>query len=174
VGFANNQEMESRLAGWWNQVHNRLPRSRYLALHLIAGWVLSLGLLCLFLAISQLIGPGSRVARWDDEVARACRDHREASPSLRRFFLIVTDAGSIRTLTLVVVGLSTILALLHRRLLLLIFLLGPMAGGIIDSELKNWFERSRPPMFEAAVHECSMSFPSGHSLGSLVTYGLAT
>ncbi len=164
--------MEFTSTTWLERLRHRLPRSRYLALHLVTGWLLSLALLCVFLGISQLIGPDSPVARWDEQVAIQCHDHRAASPSWRHFFLVVTDAGSARTLTFVVVGLCALLAFLRRRLLLLICLLGPMAGGIIDGQLKSWFERPRPLLRDFDVHVYNMSFPSGHSLGSLVTYGL--
>jgi membrane-associated phospholipid phosphatase len=164
--------MESQAIERWERFRERLPRSRYLAIHLVAGWLLSFLLLCLFLFISRMIGRGSRVAHWDEAVAARCYEHRESSPIWRHFFLFVTEAGSARTLTGIVVGVSIALAWLHRRLLLFIVLLGPLAGGIIDSGLKEWFERPRPTLHDMNVFETSMSFPSGHSLGSMVTYGL--
>jgi undecaprenyl-diphosphatase len=164
--------MESSPIAWWERLRHRLRRSRYLALHLLIGWLLSLALLGLFVAISQLIGPGSSVARWDEEVAARAYQHREASPNLRQFFVIVTEAGSARTLTWVVIGTCLVLLLRRRRLLLFICVVGPLAGGIIDTGLKDFFERPRPLLHDPSVNESSMSFPSGHSMGSVFTYGL--
>jgi membrane-associated phospholipid phosphatase len=160
-------------AGWWEGLKHHLHRSEYLGFHLLVGWLLSLGLLGVFLIISQTIGPESAVARWDDHIAASCRVYREASPAWRGFFLRITDLGSFRSLSLVVVCMGAVLITLRRRLLLLICLFGPMAGSIIDSSLKSWFERPRPVLHDPAVNEYSMSFPSGHSLCSLVTFGLA-
>ncbi len=164
--------MESTTITWWERLRQRLPRSRYLAIHLVIGWLLSLLLLGGFLAISRTIGPGSSVARWDESIAAQCYEHRENSPIWRHFFLIITEMGSARTLTWVVICSSVALAWMHRRLLLFIVLLGSMAGGIIDSGLKECFDRPRPALHDANIHETSMSFPSGHSMGSMVNYGL--
>jgi undecaprenyl-diphosphatase len=163
---------DAKQDGWLEWLKHHLRRSEYLGLHLLAGWLLSVALLCIFLAISQTIGPNSSVARWDEQVADASRQSREKSPNLRGFFLRITELGSVQTLTLVVLVAGAVLLFRRRRLLLLICLLGPMAGGIIDAGLKSWFERPRPLLRDSAIHESNMSFPSGHSLGSLVTYGL--
>jgi undecaprenyl-diphosphatase len=158
--------------GWIDWLKHHLRRSEYLGFHLVTGWLLSLVLLGVFLAISRMIGPENPVARWDARVADACRQHREAASSVRAVFVQITDLGSVQTLTVVVLIAGTVLLFRRRRLLLLICLLGPLAGGIIDAGLKSWFERPRPLLRDSAIVESNMSFPSGHSLGSMVTYGL--
>ncbi|CAN5336529.1 hypothetical protein BH10PLA2_BH10PLA2_37610 [soil metagenome] len=164
--------MESSPIAWWERLRHRLPRSRYLALHLLVGWLISLALLGLFLAISHLIGPGSAVAHWDEDIAARAYEHREHSPMLRQFFVVITATGSARTLTCVVLGTCLVHLLKRRRLLLFICVVGPLAGGIIDMGLKDWFERPRPLLHDPSINESSMSFPSGHSMGSMFSYGL--
>lgn len=44
-------------------------------------------------------------------------------------------------------------------------------GGLIDSVVKNWVGRARPAFTHPIVVESGKSFPSGHSMGSTVTYG---
>src|SRR5438477_11009560 len=109
---------ESKHIGWWERLRQRLPRSEYLGIHLLVGWLLSLALLGLFIAISQTIGSGSPVARWDDEVAATFRSHREASPAWREFFLSITEMGSMQSISLVVICMGAVLLVLRRRLLL--------------------------------------------------------
>jgi undecaprenyl-diphosphatase len=162
----------SEQSGWFDWLRHHLRRSEYLGFHLVAGWLLSLVLLGVFLAISRLIGPQNPVARWDERVAHVSRQDREASPSVRAIFVQITNLGSVQALTVVVLIAGTVLLFRRRRLLLLICLLGPLAGGIIDAGLKSWFERPRPLLRDPAILESTMSFPSGHSLGSMVTYGL--
>jgi undecaprenyl-diphosphatase len=50
----------------------------------------------------------------------------------------------------------------------------PATGGLFDLFLKTSFDRARPDKEwrDAAVHETNESFPSGHSMGSMIGLGL--
>jgi membrane-associated phospholipid phosphatase len=43
---------------------------------------------------------------------------------------------------------------------------------VLESVLKHAIQRPRPIYASAALHGNSFSFPSGHAMGSLVTYGM--
>jgi undecaprenyl-diphosphatase len=50
----------------------------------------------------------------------------------------------------------------------------PLAGGLLDLGLKTSINRPRPPeeWRDAVVHEKNRSYPSGHSMGSMVGLGM--
>jgi len=51
--------------------------------------------------------------------------------------------------------------------------LAAFAGGrLLDAVLKLVIRRPRPPYAAAFLHDYSWSFPSGHAMGSLVSYGM--
>jgi membrane-associated phospholipid phosphatase len=49
-----------------------------------------------------------------------------------------------------------------------------LTGGMLNQVLKKSFDRPRPPLErrDAAVTETNESFPSGHSMGSMIGYGM--
>ncbi len=60
----------------------------------------------------------------------------------------------------------------HRRVRLAVFLITTtLVGGIIDSIVKIVVDRDRPSLEEPIVTAHGQSFPSGHSMTSVVAYG---
>jgi undecaprenyl-diphosphatase len=150
----------------------RLSRDEYLGLHLTVGLILSLALLGLFLLIAQSFHGEQGLAQFDTPIARRLSEHREESPTLRRAFLIITDFGSTRAITVLSVAVALILLIRRRLVLATVWLVAPLGGAVLDTGLKIFFERERPPYRDPAITTMSKSFPSGHSMGSLVGYGL--
>ena len=54
----------------------------------------------------------------------------------------------------------------------LVWVLAPAIGGLLDAALKQFYNRPRPLFRDPAVFEDTLSFPSGHSLASLIAFGL--
>jgi len=50
--------------------------------------------------------------------------------------------------------------------------LAGLGAGLLNLLLKDIFERARPNLFEGPIHLISYSFPSGHAMGSIATYGM--
>ena len=46
-----------------------------------------------------------------------------------------------------------------------------MGGGVVNQLLKTFFRRPRPPLELRRAHASSYSFPSGHAMTTLATYG---
>jgi undecaprenyl-diphosphatase len=59
----------------------------------------------------------------------------------------------------------------QRQLALMAILLA-LGGGLLDVGLKEFFRRPRPASPADWVTERNYSFPSGHSMGSVIGYGL--
>ena len=71
-----------------------------------------------------------------------------------------------------VVGVAAIILALRRRWRLAIYLLVTGAGALVlDPILKSLVGRLRPVVAHPIAHGTGNSFPSGHSLGSIVCYG---
>jgi undecaprenyl-diphosphatase len=72
----------------------------------------------------------------------------------------------------VVIGAATVLVAVRKRWLLAGYLLVAGAGALVmDPVLKSLIGRARPVVAHPIAHGGGSSFPSGHSLGSIVCYG---
>ena len=153
-------------------VRRRLSREEYLGLYLTVGLLISLLMLGLFIGIARSVEGEKRLTRFDREVNEYFAEHRESSPGVRRLFVVITQFGSVRVLTALAVLVAFFLLMIRRRLLAIVWLVAPAGGALLDSGLKLAFERQRPPLRDPAIYEMTMSFPSGHAMGSLIGYGL--
>jgi undecaprenyl-diphosphatase len=83
----------------------------------------------------------------------------------------ITWLGSDGVLWVVILGATIVLAV-RRRWRLAVYLLATGAGAIVlDPILKSLVGRLRPVVADPIAHGTGSSFPSGHSLGSIVCYG---
>src|SRR6478609_6199197 len=83
----------------------------------------------------------------------------------------VTFLGSTGVLWVVVLAATAVLAI-RRRWRLALYLLITGAGALVlDPVLKSLVGRLRPVVAHPVAHGTGNSFPSGHSLGSIVCYG---
>ena len=60
----------------------------------------------------------------------------------------------------------------HDRELFLGWLAAIIGGGALDWALKTIFHRPRPLFADPIAHGYGFSFPSGHSMGSLIGFGM--
>jgi undecaprenyl-diphosphatase len=150
----------------------RLSHEEYLGLHLTVGLFLSLGLLGIFAVIAHSVRQPDHLVPFDQALGLQCEQNRQASPTIRAVFLAITQLGSFMTLSGLVILIALLLLLVRRRLLALVWLIASPVGGLLDMGLKHWFERERPAFRDPLIVETTKSFPSGHSMGSLIGYGL--
>ncbi len=147
-------------------LRRRLTPGEYLGFHLAAGFFASAGII-LFVVLAQRIVGQTGLTRFDLALTLALHQHGTAG--LTRWLLRITLLGSSFTVT--VVGIATGLLLLFERqnYLLAVWVAGLAGGGLLNQLLKWIFQRARP---EFAATYRSWSFPSGHAMVSLITYGL--
>jgi undecaprenyl-diphosphatase len=154
-------------------ISKRLSREEYLGLYLTVGLSISLAMLGLFIAIARAVEGNNGLVQFDETVHAQMADLRNTSPHLRDFFVAITQLGWVGTMTILAVLGAIVLLLLRRRLFAFLWLFGQAGGALLDTLLKKAFDRHRPPypdISEAMKH--TTSFPSGHSMGSIVGYGL--
>ncbi len=114
------------------------------------------------------------LTQYDVPISESLRDHAGQTPWLTGFLHFLTDLGDtpvLAALSLMVLAILTTALFVHRQPNGLIFfwVIGT-AGAAFNIGLKSCFQRVRPQ--GGIVHLTSWSFPSGHSMGSLVVYGM--
>lgn len=94
-----------------------------------------------------------------------------ASPAMDGFMVFMTDMGSSFMLGLLLV-ISMIWLYVKRKDQwgMLFFFITVAGGGLLNFWLKSFFGRERPNVNRIVEAE-GLSFPSGHSMGSLTYYG---
>ncbi len=137
---------------------------------------------------------------FDDELNNKLRQLKDNTPGGVKVFNEITDLGDRRWLTIMsvvvalfLVGVSLLLLIVRKCsvstlwqtvLMATVWMVVVTFGGLLDRKLKNKIQRPRPPTY-AQMKETterphptseqikpSWSFPSGHSMGSLVVYGM--
>lgn len=123
-----------------------------------------------FVEIVDEIGVDEDLGRFDEALAAALGRH--ASDAQLRIFATLTDLGDKRFL-IPLVGCIAVAMLFRRRwFLAAAWIIATATGALLNTALKAFFERSRPPHSHGFAVADGWSFPSGHSSGSMIVYGL--
>ena len=152
-------------------LRRRLSTDEYLGLHLTVGMLVSLAMLGLFAVIARSATSGSGPTTIDLRIGLALRDHRLEHPAIKYLFWVITQMGSLYTLAILAVLVTLLLFNRRQRLLSLVWFVTLAGAGLLDAGMKRAFDRPRPEFRDPLVHEDTTSFPSGHSMGSVVGYG---
>jgi undecaprenyl-diphosphatase len=134
------------------------------------GFSVIVGAALLFWAIAGTIGADQIVWRFD----AAFNDALRASTSERtiRTFAMLTHLGDPLTLTLLGVVVAIVLLARNRRLLATGWIAALAGNALLNPTLKQFFERGRPLHDHGLALAEGWSFPSGHSSGAVVAYGM--
>ncbi|RZJ16180.1 MAG: phosphatase PAP2 family protein [Haliea sp.] len=162
---------------WWVAQRYAMPRQTsplrpgaYLLVRLATGFVALVGGAALFAGIAEEIGDGERAGELDQLFSDAVRDHT-AGWAVQAFAWI-TRLGNTETLTVVCVLVAAALLLRGRRWLAAAWVLAVCGNALLNVTLKAIFERTRPLHEGGLIQADGWSFPSGHSSGSVVLYGM--
>jgi membrane-associated phospholipid phosphatase len=146
-------------------------KTSLLSLDRVLKRALLLGGLCflLFVVTAAVTGPGALLQPANQDAT--ARIHHALTPQTVTLFKDITWFGSPG---IWVVSLSAGALLLWRRQWLHVAIgLGAIGGGGLLNEIaKHLFARPRPIFPGPVLVMRSYSFPSGHSMSSLITYGL--
>ncbi len=143
-----------------------------LGLHLTLGALALLAMAWIFGSIGEDVVTRDSIVLLDQRVSNWFHEHGTAT--FFRAMSAVTFFGS--GLWIFGVAASGAVLLIWRRAwyrLLLLFLVVP-CGGLLNLLLKMAFRRQRPLWEHPLVVLHSYSFPSGHTMGATLLYGLAT
>lgn len=92
------------------------------------------------------------------------------SPIADTFFITITQLGSV-TVTSIVALLLILLLLVKHQYRLCLFLIANMiiSAGVVTQVIKHIIKNPRPAV--QLIHESGYSFPSGHTMVSILLYG---
>jgi membrane protein DedA with SNARE-associated domain/membrane-associated phospholipid phosphatase len=164
------EQLRRRFPRAWAFLGSRLATGEYLGLHLTIGLLVSLVGLWGFAGITEDVIHHDPLTQIDVSLLEWF--HRHQTPLGVTIFGAITWLGS--PIFITTVGLLTSAILARRRLWipLLSWVLALAGDGALESVLKHAIQRPRPIYASAFLHGNSFSFPSGHAMGSLVTYGM--
>lgn len=94
------------------------------------------------------------------------------SPMLNTVMTFTTHVGDLVVQTAVTILVILILFILKKwRTAIWYGLTVAIGAGILNGAIKELYERARPSQIEPLVEIGGYSFPSGHSMGSMIVYG---
>ncbi|MGJ3192039.1 phosphatase PAP2 family protein [Paenarthrobacter sp. FR1] len=143
-----------------------------LVITLVAGLGVALCLALVFGEVYESVTEADGVAGLDDPVLAAAKTVR--SPALDVAVTAYTNIGGTVGMPIIAVGIMIFLATRRRSWTPVILMLAAGLGSLVITILgKPIFGRTRPDMADAIPpYEHSASFPSGHSLNSIVIAGI--
>ncbi|WP_437957954.1 phosphatase PAP2 family protein [Sorangium sp. So ce119] len=151
------------------RVLRELSAAEYLVIHLALGLALSMAAL-VFVALADAVSGGASIVQVDRALARALHGATSSAgvAALRAF----THLGSGWALTVVAIVVAAALLWRRERVLAVGWLIALAGGGLLNYALKALFARPRPTFDEPLALAAGWSFPSGHSMGTFVTFGM--
>ena len=148
----------------------RLTPGGALGLHLTAGVALLLAAVSVFAEIAEDVGEQDAIWHLDHMVSQWFYDH--AFEPLTSFMLAITHLHS----TIGVSCMGVLLAIWFWRkqapYWLLALLISLPGGMLMNVLLKHTYQRQRPVFDEPLLTLATYSFPSGHTAGATLFYGL--
>ncbi|UXH79829.1 phosphatase PAP2 family protein [Roseateles amylovorans] len=146
------------------------PPTLMLVLRLGAGFGLIVGCAALFAEIAEALQAGAVLGRLDEAFILGMIDQVPAA-LLQAFYGLTFLSNRASQYAL---GISVALLLLwgRRPWLALGWALAVAGNGLLNTTLKHVFERARPEHPTPWLTETGFSFPSGHSSGAVVTFGM--
>jgi membrane-associated phospholipid phosphatase len=159
-----------------NDPRRRFLRERFspegwLGLHLTIGVIVVFLSTWAFAEIGAHLGAAKPLALLDQRIVSWF--HRHATPLPTVLAVAISFCGSVAFLT--AASITGALALATQRMWnrLLVLVLSMAGGSILNIALKHAFHRQRPVLENPLVTLSSYGFPSGHTMGATVFYGLA-
>jgi len=123
-----------------------------------------------FTELAEALDADEELGRFD--TAAAATIASSAPAGLVRFFADFTHLGDPITLAGIGVVVGGLLALQRRWEMLAGWAIALGGSGVLNQMLKAIFARARPEHADGLVQASGYSFPSGHSTGSMVCYGM--
>jgi membrane-associated phospholipid phosphatase len=116
-----------------------------------------------FVELAEEVGEGESLPV-DQAILRTINAH--ASPLFDTAAVILTEFGGVIGVTVLTVGLATLLWGRGKRRMAALLVTGVGGTSVLNLVLKAVFQRDRPDLWERLVTENSYSFPSGHAMAS--------
>lgn len=123
-----------------------------------------------FFEIADEIGADEDLGQFDRALSDAFSRH--ASDEQLQTFALITDLGDKAFLVPLVVAVALLLLWRRQPFTAAVWVVACGLGALLNAGLKEIFERARPEHLHHFATATGWSFPSGHSSGSIIVYGL--
>ncbi|GFE88470.1 phosphatase PAP2 family protein [Steroidobacter agaridevorans] len=151
-------------------VHGAGQIAKQLGVQVLLSMAIAIAACVGFVEIADEIGVDDDLGRFDVALSAALSQH--ASDEQLRIFAAVTDLGDKKFLIPLAAAIAVLMLFRRRWMLAATWLVATAGGGLLNVGLKAIFERSRPERLHGFAAADGWSFPSGHSSGSFIVYGL--
>jgi membrane-associated phospholipid phosphatase len=148
----------------------RFARGEYLGLHLTIGFLITLVGLVVFSIITHDVVQKRAITQLDVRLTDFLHSHGTLFGY--GFWAVISSLGAGITLSILGAGVALLLALRRRWVVLGGWAAAVLGSGLLDGALKLAIRRPRPEVAADFLSKLSWSFPSGHSMASMVTYGM--
>jgi len=146
------------------------PSNTRLLLRLALGLTVTLVGVAAFAFLAGQIGAQTELGRADQALTDALRVR--VPHLVMQVFSVLTHLADTVTLTLLCIGIAGVLVNRGQRWLALGWVIAVAGNGLLNQFLKQLFGRIRPLDPDGLALATGFSFPSGHSSGAVVTYGM--
>ena len=154
----------------WRRLIARLDPRAYLTIHIVVGLAVCLLTAWLFAALLDSVREKDMLVHRDETLASWF--HAHGTPLGDRFFVIISLIGSPASMAVLFAAAVLYLWRAKQRTLLVAWILSYVGGTILDGVIKMVVKRPRPEFASQFLHFNSWSFPSGHSMGSLIGFAM--
>lgn len=162
--------LERRFPGMLRLMRARFSAGEYLGLHLLAGAVACVVGMVLFLKVLLAVIGKNDLTDFDRDAARTL--YRVATPWGVELWGAVSYLGTYPVMGTAVAIVGLMLWRRADRLYLPACSIALVGATVMNSYLKLLVRRARPFWETPLAAESTFSFPSGHSLGAVVGYGM--
>lgn len=146
------------------------PSARRLFGGLAIGLAAVIGLARVFAEVAEGLGNGRPMGLLDEAISRSVGAH--TPPGVREAFALLTHLGDPVFAGLLCAAVAVWLWLRGRRGFAAGWLAAIAGNAVLNHVLKQIFERARPVRDLGIEQVSGFSFPSGHSSGAMVLYGM--
>jgi len=151
-------------------LQNRLSPQGYAGLHLTVGVLVVLICGWCFGEIAEDVSHGDPIVQVDRDVA--VWFHQHVAPTITQVARMISFFGSVGWLTAASIGVALFLVSRRDWLNASLVALVMLGGSTLNLVLKHFFHRERPVLENPLVTLSSYGFPSGHTMGATLLYGL--
>jgi membrane-associated phospholipid phosphatase len=154
----------------WRRLIARLDPRAYLTLHIVTGLAICLLTGWIFAVLLDAVREHDVLVTRDQAVANWF--HGNGTAFGDQIFVIVSAIGSPAAMAVLFAAVVLYLWRTKQRTLLVAWVLSYVGGTVLDGVMKDIVRRPRPEFAAKFLHYSSWSFPSGHSMGSLIGFAM--
>lgn len=153
-----------------NAVHGMWQMARQLGVQVLVSVAIAVTACIGFVEIADEIAADEDLGQFDAAMSAALSRH--ASDAQLRIFATLTDLGD-KGFLIPLAGCIALYMMFRRRwFLATTWIVATASGALMNTALKAIFERARPQWLHDFAAADGWSFPSGHSSGAFIVYGL--